>query len=96
MERLITRKEAAQILGISIATLDAARNNGQISYVQYVPNGCVFFTDSGLQEYVAKCTLEARRTGWHDDLSQAPWPQTLKSTSLLKIKMFGKTKAQQL
>ena len=50
MERLITRKEAAQILGISIATLDAARNNGQISYVQYVPNGCVFFTDSGLQE----------------------------------------------
>ena len=33
MEKLITRKEAAQILGISIATLDAARNNGQISYV---------------------------------------------------------------
>ena len=60
MERLITRKEAAQILGISIATLDAARNNGQISYVQYVPNGCVFFTDSGLQEYVAKCTHRAK------------------------------------
>ena len=60
MERLITRKEAEQILGISIATLDAARNSGQISYVQYVPNGCVFFTDSGLQEYVAKCTHRAR------------------------------------
>ena len=60
MERLITRKEAAQILGISIATLDAARNNGQISYVQYVPNGCVFFTDSGLQEYVSKCTHRAK------------------------------------
>ena len=60
MERLITRKEAAQILGISIATLDAARNNGQISYVQYVPNGCVFFTGSGLQEYVAKCTHRAK------------------------------------
>ena len=28
MEKLITRKEAAEILGISIATLDAARNNG--------------------------------------------------------------------
>ena len=60
MERLITRKEAAQILGISIATLDAARNNGQISYVQYVPNGCVFFPDSGLQAYVAKCTHRAK------------------------------------
>ena len=41
MEKLITRKEAAEILGISIATLDAARNNGLISYVQYVQNGCV-------------------------------------------------------
>lgn len=33
MEKLITRKEAAEILGISIATLDAARNNGLISYL---------------------------------------------------------------
>ena len=39
MEKLITRKEAARILGISIATLDAARNNGLISYVQYVQTG---------------------------------------------------------
>ena len=60
MERLITRKEAAKILGISIATLDAARNCGQIAYVQYVPNGCVYFTDAGLQEYVAKCTHRAK------------------------------------
>ena len=52
MEKLITRKEAAKILGISIATLDAARQNGLISYVQYVPNGCVYFTDAALQEYV--------------------------------------------
>lgn len=60
MEKLITRKEAAKIIGISIATLDAARNNGQISYVQYVENGCVYFTDSGLQEYIAKCTHKAK------------------------------------
>jgi len=60
MEKLITRKEAAQILGISIATLDAARSNGQIAYVQYVPNGCVFFTDAGIQEFIAKCTHRAR------------------------------------
>ena len=43
MEKLFTRKEAAKILGISIATLDTARNNGLISYVQYVQNGCVLF-----------------------------------------------------
>jgi len=60
MEKLISRKEAAKILGISIATLDVARNNGQISYVQYVESGCVYFTDSGLQEYIAKCTHKAR------------------------------------
>ena len=52
MEKLITRKEAAQILGISIATLDAARQNGLISYVQYVQNGCVYFTAECLQEYI--------------------------------------------
>lgn len=32
MEKLISRKEAAKLLGISIATLDAARNSGLISY----------------------------------------------------------------
>lgn len=60
MEKLITRKEAAKILGISLATLDMARSNGLISFVQYVPNGCVYFTDTGLQEYVAKCTHRAK------------------------------------
>ncbi|MGN0314373.1 MAG: helix-turn-helix domain-containing protein [Fusicatenibacter sp.] len=56
MEKLITRKEAAEILGISLATLDAARMNGLISYVQYVDNGCVYFTEAGLQEYIARST----------------------------------------
>ena len=60
MEKLITRKEAADLLGISIATLDAARNNGLISYVQYVENGCVYFTDTALQEYIAKFTRRAK------------------------------------
>ncbi len=64
MEKLITRKEAAEILGISIATLDAARNNGLISYVQYVQNGCVYFTSAGLQEYIAKCTHRAIHTAF--------------------------------
>lgn len=60
MEKLITRKEAAKILGISLTTLDAARNSGQISFVQYVENGCVYFTDAGIQEYIAKCTHRAK------------------------------------
>ncbi len=40
MERMISRKEAAKILGVSLATLDAARLEGHISYVQYVDKGC--------------------------------------------------------
>ena len=60
MEKLITRKEAAKILGISLATLDEARNSGLISYIQYVPNGCVYFTHTSLQEYIAKSTHRAK------------------------------------
>ena len=33
MEKLFTRKEAAELLGISITTLDAARNNSLQEYV---------------------------------------------------------------
>ena len=60
MEKLFTRKEAANVLGISLATLDAARMNGLISYVQYVDNGCVYFTELGLQEYIARSTHRAK------------------------------------
>ena len=54
MEKLLTRKEAAKLLGISIDTLDAARTNGQVSFVQYVENGCV---------YVFRNSLPGQRTG---------------------------------
>ena len=60
MDKLFTRKEAANILGISLATLDAARMEGLISYVQYVNNGCVYFTKLGLQEYIARSTHRAK------------------------------------
>ena len=40
--------------------LDTARNNGLISYVQYVQNGCVYFADASLQEYIAKFTHRAK------------------------------------
>ena len=48
MDKMYTRKDAANLLGISLATLDAARIGGLISYVQYVENGCVFFTETSL------------------------------------------------
>ena len=60
MEKLITRKEAGKLVGIRISKLDEARNRGMISYVEYVPNGCVYFTDASLQEYIAKCTIRAK------------------------------------
>ena len=60
MEKLITRKEAAGILGISLATLDTVRDNGLIAFIQYTENGRVFFTEAGIQEYVAKCTHRAK------------------------------------
>ena len=62
MEKLISRKEAVKILGISLATLDEARANGQITYVQYVKNGSVYFTADSLQEYIAKHTHRAKPT----------------------------------
>lgn len=60
MDQLISRKEAAKILGISLAALDSARANGKISFVQYVPNGSVYFTQKNLQEYIAKNTKQAK------------------------------------
>ncbi len=48
MEELLTRKEAAKLLGISIVTLDAARANGLVSFVQYCENGSVYFTEMSL------------------------------------------------
>lgn len=60
MERLITRKEAAARLGISTKTLDVARSRGQISYIQYVQNGCVYFTEKNIQEYIARRTRQAK------------------------------------
>ena len=61
MNKMYSRKEAAAMLGISASTLDNARNAGEISYVQFVPGGCVFFTDDSLNEYIASCTHRAKR-----------------------------------
>lgn len=59
MEKLYTRKEAAEILGIGLSALDAARSSGAIAYIQYKQNGCVYFTDASLQEFIARNTHRA-------------------------------------
>lgn len=60
MDQVYTRKEAAQILGIGLTALDSARMKGKISYIQYAPNGSIYFTDACLKEYVARCTHKAK------------------------------------
>ena len=70
MEKLITRKEAAKILGISLTTLDEARNSGLISYIQYVPNGCVYFTHTSLQAVYRKKYAQSEANREKSNISQ--------------------------
>ena len=71
MEKLITRKEAAEILGISIATLDAARNNGLISLC----NMC----------RMAVCTLPQR--AFRSILQNAPTEQSQQKRTQLIVNL---------
>ena len=56
MNKLLTRQEAAQMLGITVSTLDIIRKAGNIEYIQYTENGRVFFTENGLQQFIIKST----------------------------------------
>lgn len=66
MEKLFTRKEAALMLGISVATLDNVKATGAISYIQYVQSGSVFFTEKALLEYIAKSTHKVKQVEQKD------------------------------
>lgn len=57
---LLTRKEAAARLGISICTLDAERAGGHLAYIQRKPGGKVWITDEAIAEYLARATHPAR------------------------------------
>ncbi len=61
MEKLYNRKEAAKRLGIGLTTLDAARAEGRITYIQYAENGSVRFTEDSLQEFIARNTHRAKQ-----------------------------------
>ena len=59
MEKLLTRKQAAEYLGISLTQLDEARKQKRIAYIQYVRNGSVYFTEQALEEFVVRATHRA-------------------------------------
>lgn len=59
MSELLTRREAAERLGISEDTLDRLRKRGQLAYVQPVPMGKVWITAEAIEEYLARVTHPA-------------------------------------
>ena len=60
MGNLLTRKEAAAFLGVSLTTLDAERTSGRLAYIQRKPGGKVWITKAALEEYLAKGTHQAK------------------------------------
>lgn len=56
MSKPLSRREAADRLGISLVTLDAARNEGRLAYIQHKPNGKVWITEEAIEEYLARGT----------------------------------------
>lgn len=65
---LLTRKEAAARLGISVELLDQERRTGRLAYIQRKPGCKVWITEEAIAEYLARITHPARperqMTGW--------------------------------
>lgn len=57
---LLTRKQAAEWLGVSEDTLDVERRAGRIAYIQSKPGGKVQIREDALEEYLARSTHEVR------------------------------------
>ncbi len=60
MRTLLTRKEAAERLCISVDTLDAERASGHLAYIQRKPGGKVWITEEAIVEYLARATHPVR------------------------------------
>lgn len=60
MEGMLTRKEAAARLGISLETLDQLRRQRYLSYVQHRKGGKVWITEAAIEEYISRITHPAR------------------------------------
>lgn len=57
---LLTRKEAAARLGISVDLLDQERSTGRLAYIQRKPGSKVWITEEAIVEYLARITHPAR------------------------------------
>ena len=57
---LMTRKEAAARLGMSLPTLDQERSTGRLAYIQRKPGCKVWITDEAIAEYLARAICQAR------------------------------------
>ena len=57
---LLTRKEAAAHLGISVDLLDQERRTGRLAYIQRKPGSKVWITEEAITEYLARITHQAR------------------------------------
>ncbi len=60
MATLLTRKEAAAKLGITVATLDVERASGHLAYIQRKPGGKVWITEAAIEDYLARATHPVR------------------------------------
>lgn len=54
--KLLTRKEAADRLCVSLVKLDAERAAGQIAYIQRAPGAKVLIPESAIEDYL-KCGM---------------------------------------
>lgn len=57
---LLTRKEAADRLGVTVATLDSERVGGHMAFIQRKPGGKVWITEEAIEEYLARATHRAK------------------------------------
>lgn len=60
MGKLLSRKEAAARLGVSLVTLDAERTSGHLAYIQRKPGGKVWITEDAIAEYLTRALHPAR------------------------------------
>ena len=54
MEKLLSRKEAADRLGVTQRTLDSYREQGLLAYIQHKPNGRVMIQEEAIEEFLAR------------------------------------------
>lgn len=60
MSVLLTRKEAAAKLGVSVDTLDAERASGHLAYIQRKPGGKVWIAEEAINDYLSRATHPVR------------------------------------